>query len=134
VSTVVADGTVPVALDDANLSTPLGSAAVFAMLTVHCGGTDIQATGSATLTVRNHWSDTICYCGSTNTESCHTSVDERDKVLAVDVQFDLPSVDCDREQKEEARRDIVVIVRKDSPYSVHYDCGGITGDIKASLH
>ncbi|MGB5310487.1 MAG: hypothetical protein WBN38_00350, partial [Polyangiales bacterium] len=136
------EGTVPVAIDDDNLSTPLGSATVSAMLTVHYGDPPIQATGSATLTVRTHWSDTICYCGSPVTESCHTKVNDEDHVLAVDVQFNLPSIqsliDARQgslaEQKEEARRDIVVIVGEDSPYSVHYDCGGITGDIEASLY
>jgi len=136
------EGTVPVAIDDDNLSTPLGSATVSAMLTVHYGDPPIQATGSATLTVRTHWSDTICYCGSPVTESCHTKVNDEDHVLAVDVQFNLPSIQSlieERnqalaEQKGEARRDIVVIVGEDSPYSVHYDCGGITGDIQASLH
>ena len=137
-SIYTADGTVPVTLDRNNLDTPLGSATVPASLTVHYGDPPIQATGTATLTVRNHWSDTICYCGSNDTPNCYTRDNPEDYILAVDVQFSLPSITSlveQAQQKGEARRDIVVIVGEDSPYAVSYNCGGaITGTIQASLH
>ncbi len=122
-TTITVDGAVPVTINDRNLNTPLGTGSVFWSLRVE-GPEPSYETGSATLTVRNHWSDTICYCGSADTANCRTRV-EPNHILAVDVVFPGSS----------SSREIVVIVGEDSPYSVSYSCGGqITGSIQASLH
>lgn len=110
-------------IDDDNLTTPLGTGSVFWSRRVE-GSEPSLETGSATLTVRNHWSDTICYCGSADTANCYTKVDPN-HILAVDVLFPSSS----------GSHEIVVIVGEDSPYSVSYNCGGqVSGSIQAALH
>jgi hypothetical protein len=122
--TYTAEGTVPVVLDPTNQSTPLGSGSVFAMREDTSEDPPIQ-TGTATLTVRNHWTDTVCYCGSANTANCYTKADPDDHVLAINVAFFSSS----------GGQEIVVIVGEGFPYSVSYNCGGTTtGSIQAALH
>lgn len=121
--TYTVDGAVQVTIDDGNLTSSLGTGSVFWSRRVESADPSYE-TGAATLTVRNHWSDTICYCGSADTSNCYTKVDPN-HILAVDVVFPGSS----------SSREIVVIVGEDSPYSVSYNCGGqISGSIQASLH
>ena len=83
--------------------------------------------GTSTLTVRNYKQSTVCYCGTTE---CYTRSTTDDHMLAIDTQLDVsvPSA------KQDARRDIIVIVGKDAPFSVTYNCGGsTTGSIYAEL-
>jgi hypothetical protein len=120
--TYTASGTVPVTLDRNNTSTPLGSGSVYASRRATNEDPELS-TGFATLTVRNHWSDTICYCGSTG--YCRTRDDPNDYVLAVDVQLPFGS----------GSQEIVIIVGEGSPYSASYNCGGnTTGSIQAALY
>jgi hypothetical protein len=123
--TYTAEGSVPITLDPTNQSTPLGSGTVFAMREDTKDEPHLQ-TGTATLTVRNHWTDTVCYCGSANTANCYTKVDPDDHILAVTVQFSFASP---------GGQEIVVIVAEGSPYSVSYNCGGtVSASIQAALH
>lgn len=85
-----------------------------------------RISGTATLTVRNHWTNTVCYCGSSDIANCYATSNEEQHALAVDVQFHVGAA---------TSHEIVVIVGKDSPYAVTYDCGGnITSTIGAQLH
>jgi len=125
----VATGAIPVALDnEADPETVLGTAVGTATVTV--GDPPEVNTGTVALTVRNYWTDTICYCGTT---ACYTNPDpESDAIhmLAVDTQIsvNLPSA------KQEGRTDIVVIVEKGTPYSVSYSCSAYTtGTVHAEL-
>ncbi|MFW2386755.1 MAG: hypothetical protein ACN4G0_00340 [Polyangiales bacterium] len=124
--TYVVDGTVPLTLDPTNQTTPLGSGTVFASHEDTTVDPEVRETGHATLTVNNHWSDTICYCGSADTANCHTRTDEEQHILAVTIQFPFGSTDG---------REIVVIVGEDSPFSFSYDCrsSSLTASVEASL-
>ena len=124
--TYIADGIVPVILDQENQTTPLGSGTVFASKEDTTVDPDSLQTGLATLTVRNHWSDTICYCGSADTANCHTRTNEEHHILAVTVQFPFGS---------SGGQEIVVIVGEDFPFSFSYDCGStaLTASVEASL-
>ena len=125
-----AGGTIPITLDPtADPETVLGTATGTATRTE---GPDVR-TGTSTLTVRNYWADTICYCGTPITEYCLTNGDpENLYMLAVDTQLNISTAPA--KQKQEGRRDIVVIVGEDAPFSYTYTCGGFaTGTISAEL-
>ena len=126
--TYLADGVVPVVLDPENTTTPLGSGTVFASKEDTTLEPASLRTGLATLTVRNHWSDTICYCGSADIANCHTRTNTEHHILAVTVQFPFGSGSGGQE--------IVVIVGEDAPFSFAYDCGNtfLTASVEASLH
>lgn len=129
----VATGVIPVMLDkDADSETILGTVTGTATRTEIFEGKPKVRTGTSTLTVRNHWTNTVCYCGSAVTEFCFRNGDlDNIHNLAVDTKLNISTAP---EQKQEVRRDIVVFVGKDAPYSVTYDCGGaVTGTIYAEL-
>jgi len=129
----VAAGVIPVMLDmDADPETILGTVTGTATRTEIFEGKPKVRTGTSTLTVRNHWTNTVCYCGSPVTEYCFRN-DDLDNIhnLAVDTKLNVSTAP---EQKQEGRRDIVVFVGKDDPYSVSYDCGGaVEAAISAEL-
>jgi hypothetical protein len=129
----VVTGVIPVMLNhDADPETILGTATGRATRTTVIEGEPHVTTGTSTLTVRNHWADTVCYCGSPVTEHCHTNPDpDNIHTLAVDTQLNL-SASAAVVPKQEARRDIVVIVGEDAPYSVSYNCG-VKGTVSAEL-
>ena len=119
-----AGGTIPITLDPtADPETVLGTATGTATRTE---GEDFRS-GTSTLTVHNYWTDTVCYCGTTH---CVTKTNPEHHILAVDTQLNISTAIA--RQKQDARRDIVVIVGEDAPYSYTYDCGAV-GTITAEL-
>ena len=119
-----AGGVIPITLDPtADSETVLGTATGYATRTQ---GEDYRS-GTSTLTVRNYWTDTVCYCGTTH---CVTRTDPADHILAVDTQLNISTAPAS--QKQGARRDIVVIVGEDDAFSYSYDCGAV-GTISAEL-
>lgn len=122
----VVEGVIPVALDhEADPETVLGTAIAAATQTEIVEGKPRVRSGSATLTVRNHWMHTTCYCGTADIAHCYARNNEDEHALAVEVLFPFGS---------SGSQEIVVIVGKDSPYAVTYNCGGdVTGSISAQL-